>query len=156
LEKIIRYHLCGEIKGLDDWRSIGPLWTALEILFKFQQLFFDDIYFIFIFFQGYEAGGSLPCNFKNMLRIGAPLSFSLDEATIEDINRNFFLEGFEGMRMKVWDGKSSGRQRATPHSKSYFRYHMDNKTIGFDFIFRCFFVLKLILSFKNKNFTGTC
>eukprot|EP01031_Cornospumella_fuschlensis_P033048 gene33048-39978_t len=55
--------------------------------------------------QGYASGNSLPCNSKTLFRP--------DGKTL--------LPGFAD-HLYQWDGSVSGRQRATPHMKCYFRY----------------------------------
>eukprot|EP01039_Chlorochromonas_danica_P002227 gene2227-2432_t len=55
-------------------------------------------------FQGYAAGGSLPCNWKTLTTDGKHL-----------------LTGFQDHLFR-WEGETSGRERATPHMKCYFRY----------------------------------
>lgn len=55
-------------------------------------------------FQGYASGGSLPCNWKTLTTDGQHL-----------------LTGFQD-RLFRWEGGPSGRERATPHMKCYFRH----------------------------------
>ena len=65
--------------------------------------------------QGYAAGQSLPCASKNLIR--------------EASGKPSFLPGFSG-RMGVWDGRPSGRNRATPHMKCYFAYREKDSSLG--------------------------
>ena len=65
--------------------------------------------------QGYAAGQSLPCASKNLIR--------------EASGKPSFLPGFSG-RMGVWDGRPSGRNRATPHMKCYFAYREKDSSPG--------------------------
>ena len=68
-------------------------------------------------FQGYASGGSIPCAAKNM--------YNMD---LVNASHHFQLinvqNGFQSL-LRYWDGTPSGRQRATPHMKCYFRYHYD-------------------------------
>lgn len=54
--------------------------------------------------QGYASGGSLPCNSKTICTEDGSL-----------------LPGFQNHLCR-WDGSPTGRARATPHMKCYFRY----------------------------------
>jgi hypothetical protein len=77
--------------------------------------------FLLFWLQGYDSGGSLPCSAKNLYDLKTT-SFSLGQKLIA---------GFEG-RLRRWDGTPSGRQRATPHMKCYFRYNISSPSASTD------------------------
>lgn len=61
--------------------------------------------------QGYVSGNHLPCSGKNLFDKSGKL-----------------LPGFQN-RLYRWNGTPSGRQRATPHMKTYFRYALHNHDV---------------------------
>lgn len=65
--------------------------------------------------QGYVAGGSLPCAYKNMFNGTDGKSMQLSSVQA----------GFRS-KLRVWDGSPTGRALATPHMKCYFRYKQRN------------------------------
>jgi tyrosyl-DNA phosphodiesterase-1 len=62
--------------------------------------------------QGYAAGGSLPCSRKTLYSSHQQL-----------------LPGFAHC-LHSWDGSVSGRARATPHMKCYFRYRPSDRRLA--------------------------
>ncbi|RYH30366.1 hypothetical protein EON65_05415 [archaeon] len=68
--------------------------------------------------QGYESGNSLPCNTKTLYRADG---------------KNL-LPGFAN-RLYQWDGLVSGRERATPHMKCYFRYALQEGQVHLSWFF---------------------
>lgn len=87
-------------------------------------LFWPSVDCVRMSLQGYVAGGSLPCAKKNMYDPGSSTSSTSSSSAGTGTGAGVgmqLLPCFRG-KLREWDGAPSGRQRATPHMKCYFRY----------------------------------